>query len=168
MAVLRRESNRQVLTLVNFGQKTLSFKSAPSLSRRFGYYSFLKILAQGLPNVITALNVNRNSGHIQQRCKPVVSKENNGIKLAWLQCDHSHYLHYQIQSNFRSCCECGRSIPPMSSTFKNESNHYWILFSLQKEIIGHFHSLWFPRKGAPIAIFHTLRLTEAMFESDVT
>ena len=51
--------------------------------------------------------------------------------------------------------ESGRSIPPMSSTFKKETNRHWILFSLHKEIIGHSHSLWFPRNGTPIVILHT-------------
>ena len=62
----------------------------------------------------------------------------------------------------------GRSIPPMSSIFKKELNHHWILFSLHKEIIEDSYSLWFPRKGTPIVILHTLPPTEATFESDVS
>ena len=35
---------------------------------------------------MTALCVNKKSGHIQRRCGPVVSKENNAIKhLLWPQ-----------------------------------------------------------------------------------
>ena len=54
----------------------------------------------------------------------------------------------------------------MSSIFKIESNLHWNLFSLHKEIIEYSHSLWFPRKGIPIVIFHTLRPMEVTFESD--
>ena len=63
--------------------------------------------------------------------------------------------------------ESGRSVAPMSSIFKQESNRHWILFSLHKEIIEHSHSLWFLGKGIPIVILHTLRPIEAIFESDV-
>ena len=50
--------------------------------------------------------------------------------------------------------ESGRSVPPMFSIFKIESYLYWILFSLEEEIIEHSCSLWFPRKGTPIEILH--------------
>ena len=62
--------------------------------------------------------------------------------------------------------ESGRSIQPMSSIFKKESNSHLILFSLHKEIIENSHSLWFQKKGNPIIILHTLRPTEAAIESD--
>ena len=55
----------------------------------------------------------------------------------------------------------------MSSIFKKESNRHWNLFSLNKEVIEHSHSLWFPGKRALILILHMLRLTEATFELDV-
>ena len=41
------------------------------------------------------------------------------------------------------------------------------MFSLHKEIIEDSYSLWFPRKGIPIVILHTLRpTTVAIFQSN--
>ena len=60
--------------------------------------------------------------------------------------------------------DSGRRVPPRLSMFNIESYLYWILFSLQEEIIEQFNSLWFPWQGAPAVILHTLRPTEAIFD----
>ena len=83
-------------------------------------------LASNLPDVLPM-----HQHHMQVSCFKLFSPSGN----------NRHY--FQVQNFIKAYSESCRTVPPISSILKKESNLHWILFSLHKEIIEHPYSLWF-------------------------